>query len=173
MTVGTFPNSTTNSGEAWFGRASDRNAGTYTIQLGGGSASARSFEVVDYAWSVVLFSVSSGGTATASADVVAYSDRRIKENILTITDPLDKVLRLRGVSYNRTDLEDKSTKIGFIAQEVEKVVPEVVTYNKEQDRYGVSYGNMTALLVEAIKEQQIKIDNLTIEIENLKKQRGL
>jgi hypothetical protein len=173
ITLGTFPNSTTNTGEAWIGRASDRNQGTMTVQLGGNSSSSRSFEVVDYAWTVVLFSVSSGGTATASGDVVAYSDRRIKENIVTITDPLDKVLRLRGVSYNRTDLEDKSTKIGFIAQEVQNVVPEVVTYNKEQDRYGVSYGNMTALLVEAIKEQQIKIDNLTIEVENLKKPKGL
>ena len=144
-----------------------------TVQLGGNSASSRSFEVVDYAWSVVLFSVSSGGTATASGDVVAYSDRRVKENIVTITDPLDKLLRLRGVSYNRTDLEDKNTKIGFIAQEVKDVLPEVVTYNKEQDRYGISYGNMTALLVEAIKEQQQQIHSLKLEIENVKKQRGL
>jgi hypothetical protein len=171
--VGTFPNSTTNTGEAWFGRASDRNAGTYTIQLGGNSASSRSFEVVDYAWSVVLFSVSSGGTATASGDVVAYSDRRVKENIVTITNPLDKLLRLRGVSYNRTDLEDKSTKIGFIAQEVKDILPEVVTYNVEQDRYGISYGNMTALLVESIKEQQQQIHSLKLEVENLKKQRGI
>jgi hypothetical protein len=173
IVLGVFPNSTTNSGEAWIGRASDRNQGTMTVQLGGNSASSRSFEVVDYAWSVVLFSVSSGGTATASGDVVAYSDRRVKENIVTITDPLDKLLRLRGVSYNRTDLEDKNTKIGFIAQEVKDVLPEVVTYNKEQDRYGISYGNMTALLVEAIKEQQQQIHSLKLEIENVKKQRGL
>jgi hypothetical protein len=173
IVLGVFPNSTTNSGEAWIGRASDRNQGTMTVQLGGGSASSRSFEVVDYAWSVVLFSVSSGGTATASGDVVAYSDRRVKENIVTITNPLDKLLRLRGVSYNRTDLEDKSTKIGFIAQEVKDVVPEVVTYNKEQDRYGISYGNMTALLVESIKEQQQQIHSLKLEVENLKKQRGI
>jgi hypothetical protein len=120
-----------------------------------------------------IVTISSGGTITASGDVTAYSDVRIKENILNIIDPLNKVLRLRGVSYNRTDIEDKSTKIGFIAQEVEKIVPEVVTYDKKQDRYGVSYGNITALLVEAIKEQQIKIDNLTIEVENLKKPKGL
>ena len=64
--VGRFPNSTTNSGEAWFGRANDRNRGTYTIQLGGGSASGRSFEVVDYAWSSVMFSVDSGNYASAA-----------------------------------------------------------------------------------------------------------
>ena len=120
-----------------------------------------------------IVTISSSGAIVASGDVTAYSDVRIKENILNITDPLSKVLRLRGVSYNRTDIEDKSTKIGFIAQEVEKIVPEVVTYDKTSDRYGVSYGNITALLVEAIKEQQIKIDNLTIEVENLKKPKGL
>lgn len=64
--VGRFPNSTTNSGEAWYGRANDRNRGTYTIQLGGGSSSGRSFEVVDYAWSSVMFSVDSGNYATAA-----------------------------------------------------------------------------------------------------------
>jgi hypothetical protein len=67
--VGSFPNSTTNTGEAWFGRASDRNLGTYTIQLGGNSASNRQFEVVDYGWSVVLFSVNSNGNITASGTV--------------------------------------------------------------------------------------------------------
>ncbi len=155
--MGRFPNSTTNTGEAWIGRASDRNTGTMTVQLGGNSASNRSFEVVDYAWSVVLFSVSSGGTATASGDVIAYSDKRVKENISPILNPLQKVLGMKGVYYNRTDLDDKSRKIGFIAQDIKDILPEVVTYNKEQDRYGVSYGNITALLIEAIKEQQTQI----------------
>jgi len=162
--MGVFPNSTTNTGEAWIGRASDRNSGTMTVQLGGNSASGRSFEVVDYAWSVVLFSVSSGGTATASGDIVAYSDARVKANIKPIDSSLEKVLKLTGVTYNRTDVEDKSSKIGFIAQEVEKVLPEVVTYDEKIDRYGVSYGNVTALLVEAIKEQQKQIDELKAKL---------
>jgi hypothetical protein len=135
-----------------------------TVQLGGNSASGRSFEVVDYAWSVVLASVSSGGTFTASGDVVAYSDIRIKENIKPLENALNKTLLLSGVSYNRTDLEDKSRKIGFIAQDVMKILPEAVTYNNEQDRYAVSYGNITALLVEAIKEQQKQIDELKTKL---------
>ena len=167
--MGVFPNSTSNSGEAWIGRASDRNAGTMTVQLGGGSASSRSFEVVDYAWSVVLFSVGSNGNATASGDVTAYSDARIKTNIKPIDSSLEKVLKLTGVTYNRTDLEDKSTKIGFIAQEIEKVVPEVVIYDSEKDKYSVSYGNVTALLVEAIKEQQTQIEELKTIINGLTK----
>ena len=167
--LGVFPNSTTNAGEAWIGRASDRNQGTMTVQLGGNSATSRSFEVVDYAWTTVLFSVGSNGNATASGDVTAYSDARIKTNIKPIDSSLEKVLKLTGVTYNRTDLEDKSTKIGFIAQEIEKVVPEVVTYDGEKDKYSVSYGNVTALLVEAIKEQQTQIEELKSIINGLTK----
>jgi len=110
-----------------------------------------------------------GGAITAVGDITAFSDFRLKENVLTITNPLSKVMSLRGVTYNRTDLEDKSTKIGFIAQDVKEVIPEVVTYNEEQDKYGVSYGNVTALLVEAIKEQQTQIEELKTIINALTK----
>ena len=67
ITLGVFPSSTVNTGEAWIGRASDRLTGTMTVQLGGNSPSSRFFEVVDYAWSDVLFSTSSTGISTASA----------------------------------------------------------------------------------------------------------
>ena len=67
--MGAFPNSTSNSGEAWIGRASDRNSGTMTVQLGGGSSSSRSFEVVDYAWTTVLFSVGSNGNITTNGNI--------------------------------------------------------------------------------------------------------
>jgi hypothetical protein len=63
ITLGTFANSTTNSGEAWLGRASDRSAGTFTVQLGSGTG--RKFEVVDYAWTRVEFSADDSGVATA------------------------------------------------------------------------------------------------------------
>jgi hypothetical protein len=69
--MGRFPASITNTGEAWIGRASDRSAGTMTVQLGGNSASGRVFEVVDYAWSVVLFSVGSNGNVAASGTISA------------------------------------------------------------------------------------------------------
>jgi hypothetical protein len=112
------------------------------------------------------------GAIVAGGDVTAYSDGRLKENIVTITNPLDKVLRLRGVTYNRTDIADTKEKIGFIAQEVQKIIPQVVSEDSK-GMLNVAYGNVTALLVEAIKEQQIKIENLTIEVENLKKPKGL
>ena len=99
------------------------------------------------------------GDITASGDVTAFSDESVKENIRPIENPLDKVKSINGIVYNRTDLEDKSDKVGFIAQEIIKVLPEVVTEN-EDGKLSVAYGNITALLIEAIKEQQKQIDEL-------------
>jgi hypothetical protein len=111
--------------------------------------------------------VDNSGNTTATGDVTAYSDRRIKENILQIDSALSKVLALSGYYYNRTDTEDKSRKVGFIAQEVLTVVPEIVNYDDKLDRYSVSYGNASALLVEAIKEQQVQIDTLQAKLDAL------
>ena len=107
------------------------------------------------------------GTVTATGDIIAYSDVRVKENIHTIENALDKTLKLRGVTYNRTDVEDKSTKIGVIAQEIMEVLPELVSED-ETGMYGVSYGNLTAVLIEAIKEQQKQIEELKLEVQKLK-----
>jgi hypothetical protein len=298
--VGTFNNSQTNSGEAWLGRASDRNSGTFTVQLGGGSSSSRSFEVVDYAWTVVLGSINSDGNSFASSsyrapifydrdntayyvnpnsdsrlssvyandyfraqgstglylqdyayyfdrnpdvygnwrcgvnpqnsyvgisyaysssrvttmfdstgngglynysywiyywlvgnaclgvrtsttsssyamyveggiystgNIVAYSDVRKKREIVTVDNALATVNKLRGVFYKRIETNDEKVdpnkrQIGVIAQEVNEVLPEAVTYAKDVDEYGVQYGNMAGLFIEAIKELTAKIDAL-------------
>jgi hypothetical protein len=71
---GNFAQSQTNTGEAWFGRAGDRTLGTYTLQLGGSSATGTLFEIVDRAWSKVMYSLS--GEAAANT-LVATSDSRI------------------------------------------------------------------------------------------------
>ena len=102
------------------------------------------------------------GTIRATSDVIAFSDKRVKENIKTIDNALDKVTKLRGVTYNRKDTEDKSTKIGVIAQEIEKILPEVVETDKKGLK-SVAYGNVVGVLIEAVKE-------LTAEVEQLKKQ---
>jgi hypothetical protein len=99
------------------------------------------------------------GSIRSTADVIAYSDRRVKENIKTIDNALDKVTKLRGVSYNRKDIEDKSTKIGVIAQEVKDILPEVVDQDGD-DKYSVAYGNMAGLFIEAIKELKAEIEEL-------------
>ena len=112
--------------------------------------------------------MTTGGTLNATGDVIAYSDERVKDNIETIENALDKVSNLRGVSYNRNDVEDKSKKIGVIAQEVEKVLPEVVQYSESADVYSVAYGNMAGLFIEAIKELKAEVADLKAEIQTLK-----
>jgi hypothetical protein len=78
---------------------------------------------------------------------------------VTVDNALEKVNALRGVYYNRTDFDDRSTKLGVIAQEVLEVVPEVVGQNTE-GMYNVAYGNLAGLFIEAIKEQQQQIEEL-------------
>ena len=108
------------------------------------------------------------GTIRASSDVIAFSDKRVKENIKTIDNALEKVTKLRGVSYTRKDINDKSTKIGVIAQEVLEVLPEVVNQD-DKGMYSVAYGNIVGVLIEAVKEQQKQINELTNIIDKLNK----
>jgi hypothetical protein len=108
--------------------------------------------------------ISAGGDATFSGTVTANSDEKLKENVVGITNALDKVLDLRGVYFNRIGKKDRD--IGVIAQEVEKILPELV----HEDLNGVksvAYQNMVAVLIEAIKEQQEQINELKDRLDNL------
>jgi len=105
------------------------------------------------------------GGIYSTGNVVAYSDVRKKTNIVTVNNALDTVLKLRGVYYNRIETNDEKVdpnkrQIGVIAQEVNEVLPEVVTYAKDVDEYGVQYGNMAGLFIEAIKELKAEIEDL-------------
>ena len=105
------------------------------------------------------------GGIYSTGNITAYSDRRVKENIVRIDNALEKVNGLQGVYYNRIDDKDKKKEIGFIAQDVQKITPELVTYAEDVDQYGVKYGNTTALLVEAIKELTQKVKELEKKLE--------
>jgi len=85
-----------------------------------------------------------------------YSSRRWKTNIHPLQNALSKVEQLRGVTY---DLKDSGKhEIGVIAEEVGKVLPEVVSYEENgKDARGVDYSRLTALLIEAVKQQQKQI----------------
>lgn len=92
------------------------------------------------------------------------SDARLKDDVQTLSDALEKVLQLRGVSFTRKGVPE----IGLIAQEVEVVVPTVV--QESPDGYKtVAYQNMVGLLIEAIKEQNATIKDLTARLEKLEK----
>jgi hypothetical protein len=108
----------------------------------------------------------------STSNIVAYSDARKKENIITVDNALEKINQLRGVYYNRIDQEDEKREIGVIAQEVDDVLPEVVTYAEDVDEYGVSYGNLAGLFIEAIKEQNKIIESMKQEISELKEKIG-
>jgi hypothetical protein len=95
------------------------------------------------------------GNILASGNITAYSDKRIKSDITKIENALDKIEKLNGYTYTVKD--ERYT--GLIAQEVLPVLPEAVT-GSEETQYGLAYGNMMGLVVEAIKELREEIKNV-------------
>ena len=109
----------------------------------------------------------SSGNWTATANVTAYSDVRLKEKVNTIPNALEKVTKLRGVEYTRISTQER--EIGVIAQEVKEIVPELVTITDGrteadpdalQDLHTMKYQNTVGLLIEAIKELKAEVDEL-------------
>jgi hypothetical protein len=95
------------------------------------------------------------------------SSRRFKTNIHTLDGALETVERLRGVSYDSK--ADGKHEIGVIAEEVGRVMPEIVSYERNGvDAQGVDYSRLTALLIEAVKSQEAQIQQLSAQIDQLK-----
>ena len=101
--------------------------------------------------------MSEAGAATFNNNVTAFSDERLKDNIETLEDGLAKVEQLRGVTYTRDGREN----IGVIAQEVEKILPEIVlTADDEMGTKSVDYSRITAVLIEAVKDLSERVKEL-------------
>ena len=124
------------------------------------------------------YAIYCNGGVYATGNIVAYSDIRKKKDIVTVDNALDKILGLRGIYYtkiyNETDTipdggADKR-QLGVIAQEVNEIVPEVVSYVNDLDEYAVAYGNLAGLFIEGFKEQQIIINKQADEINLLKEE---
>ena len=96
------------------------------------------------------------GTITASGDITANSDERLKTEVKTIENALYKVMKMRGVTYTK----NAEKGMGVIAQEVEKVIPEVV---HDGEYKSVAYGNMVGVLIEAVKDLKKELDELKQE----------
>src|SRR5208282_1315737 len=95
------------------------------------------------------------------------SSKRWKMNIRKVQDALDKVVELRGVTFDWKD--SGRSDIGLIAEEVGKVVPEVVTYEDNGvDAKSLDYAHLVALIIEAIKEQQRMINDQRRDLEDIK-----
>ena len=100
-----------------------------------------------------------------SGEITASSDVRLKKNIKTIPNALEKVQQLRGVEFEFTNSGKDS--VGLIAQEVENVIPQVVLTTEQNnlpDMKSVNYASLVGVLVEAIKEQQLQIDDLKAQV---------
>ena len=141
-------------------------ASAYAVNFG--LSTANKMELGGYSAASIKHTWDMSGNYTAVGNITAYSDIRLKDNIEVIPDAMAKVKALRGVTFDRNDfIPDAETGVmpetrqaGVIAQEVEKVLPEVVMTNASDGIKTVAYGNMVGLLIEAIKELKSEIDEL-------------
>ena len=174
------PNTTLEvNGDINFNYAGDRGficdpgQGTFSLgdinEIGGGAYITTNNTNIDYyAAGVITGRLEDDGTLTVTGDMVAYgspSDKRLKENIKPIESALDKAMKLQGVTFDwkeNNSILDIKEDIGFIAQDVQKVVPELVRENSN-GMLSMRHQGITPILLEAIKE-------LKAEIEELKKQ---
>jgi len=97
------------------------------------------------------------GQVYAFGNVTAASDARLKTDVEQIRDALTLVNRMRGVFYKRVDTDEN--QVGVIAQEMQEIIPQVVSENAD-GMLGVSYGNLTAVLIEAVKELSERLDKI-------------
>ena len=115
--------------------------------------------------SLDAFSVTGSLSATGNITAFASSDKRLKDNIELIQNPLTKVNKLNGVTFDWKDGFDdvhgfKGNDIGVIAQDVVPIIPEITKLNEINGYYGVKYEKLTPLLIEAVKELANKIEKL-------------
>lgn len=120
-----------------------------------------------------VYALSVFGSIWANGTTYA-SDSRFKQNIVPLDNSLDKIMKLSGVSYQMKTSEfpgqhfDNNPQVGLIAQDVEKIVPEVVSTNADGYK-AIDYAKLVPLLIESIKAQQVKMDAMQKEIEVLKR----
>jgi len=124
------------------------NAGAAVINIGPGTST-----------------VTIGDNLTVTDTLTELSQREMKTNIEPIENILPAVLQMQGVSFDWKKDEDMGlTNYGFIAEDVEKILPNLVSHDEEGKAQGIQYSKMTAVLLEAIKEQQIQIDELKAKV---------
>jgi hypothetical protein len=105
------------------------------------------------------------GAIYASGNITALSDQRYKQNIVRLDRSLDAIRSLSGYSYTRDDYQPGIRQIGLLAQEVNKVIPEAVSYDSANDTYSLNYGCLIAPVIEAVKEINEKVDVRISELE--------
>jgi hypothetical protein len=120
------------------------------------------------------------GNIFATGDIVAFSDKRLKSNIKIIDNALSRVHQLNGYTFDVHGDTTNKRHTGLIAQEVKKILPEAVYKNVDDEMYSIAYGNISGLIVQAIKElddrykkqlntMKKKVRELQIDIRRYKK----
>ena len=102
-----------------------------------------------------------------SQNVLNTSDARLKTNIGNLNYGLSTIMKMRSVQYNWKEGVDKETKIGFLAQDLRKIIPEVVVGDESKENLAVNYIELIPVLVNAIKEQQQQIEELKKKVKAL------
>lgn len=144
----------TTGGASNYGGVFTNNDGGVSVvfNAGGSNAASRLFSGTKSGTEILY--CDEDGNFVAAGNVTAYSDRRLKSDIQTISGALDLVSRMRGVSF----MKDGERGIGVVAQEMQQVLPEVV-YSKDE-YLSVAYGNIVGVLIEAVKELQAEVQAL-------------
>jgi len=159
----TLTNAGVTSAVAGTGVSVSAATGAVTISIG--QAVSTSSNVQFNALGVGTAAPGTAGLIRATNDVIAFygSDRRLKENILPISNPIDKLKQINGYEFDWIPIEgiheNEGHDIGVVAQEIEAILPEIVT-TRENGYKAVKYDRLVALLIEAMKEQQKEIEDL-------------
>ena len=114
------------------------------------------------------FEVLFDGTTTIAGDLNINSDARLKANIISLGATLSKLLQIDGKTYTMKKDANHKKKIGLLAQDIEKVFPELVT--ETNDIKSVNYQGLVPVLINAMKEQQDEIDSYKTELSNQRKE---
>jgi len=116
----------------------------------------------------ICANVTSEELSMENSTTCGASSQRFKEDIATLKYGLDDVLKLQPVSFHYTeayDAEDRRLKVGFIAEEMEQVIPEVVNYDEDGLAYNIDYPNLTAVLVSAVQELTQRVHDLEAQVQ--------
>ncbi len=152
--------------DAWISSADGRNRLYFT-------SNANTVMKFDTQWRVdnnagtTMLSCDTSGNFTATGNVGAYSDMALKEDIYQIENAIEKVNQLRGVHFTRKS--NSSKEIGVVANEVEKVVPELVDEHEDKELGTVKtmkYANTVGLLIEAVKDLSKQVEELKNDSSN-------
>ena len=142
---------------------------TNTITLGNSNVlvNINSYKATFSSNITVTSNLTVNGRITAGGNISSTSDMRIKKDLVQISNPMEKISQLTGYTYTRINEVTQKRECGLMAQDVLKVLPEVVETNTIDSMYTIAYGNIAGLFVEAFKEMQTRIVDLEQKVADL------